>query len=357
MKLVLGLLVTLGVLVSSWSFSRYYHFSSKRSPSPNHDQNQMRLMYREWRRMYGKLNSSPNEDRYRFEVFSSNVEKIEEINNSQSSYTLEANKFADITQEEARARYFGLGSVEPPKKEETNLAATGLSFSAEEAKRVLNTPVTAGWKDWSELDGMYETIHQQGCGSCYALATVTALEHLYFQKHRLKVKLSPQELIDCSFDNGNGGCVGGWVHLSLDYAYLNGMNTESAYPYIADESGECERKDHSRVSNLLNGYIMLTSNVPEKIKRALELTVVPSAINAMEILYYKSGVFNKDECDSKLNHAVVIVGYGEENGVKYWKIRNTWGSNWGEKGYFRIFRNEKEGTGTCGIHSYNVLPF
>lgn len=70
------------------------------------------------------------------------------------------------------------------------------------------------------------------------------------------------------------------------------------------------------------------------------------AVDASDFQFYGGGVFTKNQCpNSKVNHAVVIVGYGTENGIPFWKVRNSWGANWGEKGYLRMER----GTGTCGL--------
>jgi len=75
------------------------------------------------------------------------------------------------------------------------------------------------------------------------------------------------------------------------------------------------------------------------------------AINADPFQYYIGGIIDEDEwsCDPEgLNHGVVLVGYGSEDGLDYWIIRNSWGDYWGEDGYVRVAR----GKGTCGVNTY-----
>ena len=71
-------------------------------------------------------------------------------------------------------------------------------------------------------------------------------------------------------------------------------------------------------------------------------------MNAETLSHYKSGIYDPSFCDPEdLDHAVLIVGYGIDNGTEYWTVKNSWGQDWGENGYFRILR----GVGECGINT------
>lgn len=71
-------------------------------------------------------------------------------------------------------------------------------------------------------------------------------------------------------------------------------------------------------------------------------------INAGPMQMYSGGISDPADCDpAALDHAVAIVGYGEENGKKFWIIRNSWAASWGEEGYYRIIR----GVGKCGLNN------
>jgi len=77
----------------------------------------------------------------------------------------------------------------------------------------------------------------------------------------------------------------------------------------------------------------------------------------MTFQFYKSGVMDAVDCFSSLDHGVLAVGYGEENGLKFWIVKNSWGEQWGEQGYIRLARGEAYGEeGICGIHLMSSRP-
>lgn len=69
--------------------------------------------------------------------------------------------------------------------------------------------------------------------------------------------------------------------------------------------------------------------------------------------HYKGGIFNERNCSDRINHGVLAVGYGAENNTLYWIIKNSWGINWGERGYLRLIRNANK---QCAIGSWNTYP-
>jgi KDEL-tailed cysteine endopeptidase len=305
--------------------------------------------YAKWKAQNRKLYGTPAEDNYRKDVFAKNFVYIEETNNKELSFKLGLNAFADKTPEEIQAAHFGLGDL---KNEESPAPTTHrtLQFGP-----IYNMPLN---KDWHELDSMNKVVHQGSCGSCYAFATITSLEHMYYLKTGRKVRLSEQELVDCSKGHGNTGCRGGWMHQSYDYVIQNeGIQLASTYPYVGTENRICRFDTQRNVKGLLSGYVKIEKHNNDHILMALQNTVVPSAVDAGELSFYSSGVFDKKTCSTSINHAIVIVGYGEtRSGVKYWNVRNSWGPDWGVKGHFKLLRYTGKQKGICGITQYNIYP-
>lgn len=243
--------------------------------------------------------------------------------------------------------------------------------------------------DWSTTDNPAGVVavtpvkDQERCGSCYSFAGLGALEGLMLRNHMSWLPgghdsnnpsiwkgLSEQEIIDCMDDNArwfgpfiNHGCNGGWpsnVFLystvreairNLDQHPYKSGTTKASYP------GSCqflEGKDDP--DNGLNGKIpgacyKTKKGDKEQLKRALyhngPIAIVIDS-SSPDLQLYKSGVVRPSGCsDNQLNHAVLLVGYGEENGEKYWKIKNSWGDWWGDNGYFKLARENN----LCGVTS------
>merc|ERR1712137_1052334 len=170
------------------------------------------------------------------------------------------------------------------------------------------------------------------------------------------VSLSEQNLVDCSTENL--GCNGGDMQLAYDYIKANhGIDTEASYPYEARDR-TCRFKA-ANVGATITGYEVLRSGDEAALVDALA-SVGPIAIaidaSHMSFQFYDSGVYVERNCgngDYDLDHAVLAVGYGSENGADYFLVKNPWGTSWGQKGYIKMARNRNN---QCGVATECVYP-
>ncbi|XP_035207500.1 cathepsin L-like [Stegodyphus dumicola] len=153
----------------------------------------------------------------------------------------------------------------------------------------------------------------------------------------------------------NSGCDGGAMDLAFEYIKRNhGIDTEVSYPYEA-KNGFC-RFSKKNIGATLSSWVDIPEKDEEKLMKAVA-TVGPVSVGINSAGYgfeeYKSGIYDVKNCSPKLiNHGVLIVGYGTENGKDYWIIKNSWGTSWGENGYVRIARNKN----LCGIAEMASYP-
>lgn len=137
---------------------------------------------------------------------------------------------------------------------------------------------------------------------------------------------------------------------AYDYIITNGgTTTDKDYPYQGKES-KCDRAKAKNKAAIISGYVAIPARNETTIQAAVAAQPVSVAIDASgyEFQLYSSGVFT-GYCGMDLNHGVTIVGYDVENGVKYWLVKNSWGSTWGEDGYIKIKRGSSDKSGICGI--------
>jgi len=151
--------------------------------------------------------------------------------------------------------------------------------------------------------------------------------------------------MDCSWTYGDKGCNGGLMDDAFRYVAAKGIETERDYPYKAKSSFTCHY-EASKVVFKIGGHRDVPSRSVEQLEAAVAEQPVSIAVQANEKSwqFYKGGVVTSD-CGQQLDHGVLVVGYagGSE---PYWKVKNSWGEDWGERGYIRIL---KSGEDLCGV--------
>jgi len=262
----------------------------------------------------------------------------------QHTYTLAMNEFADLSGEEFVK--IVLGSCVIPKRNSTG-SATFLKSP------FVQIPASV---DWRTKNMVTPVKNQKQCGSCWAFSTTGSLEGQHSKKLGKLVSLSEQNLVDCSGDYGNFGCNGGLMDNAFKYIKANGgIDTEASYPYEARD-GPC-RFNPATIGATVAGF----TDVPEGDEAALTQALasigpISVAIDASHFSFqlYHQGVYYEKHCSStRLDHGVLAVGYGTEEGSDYYLVKNSWGPTWGLAGYIKMARNKKN---NCGIATSSSFP-
>jgi C1A family cysteine protease len=208
--------------------------------------------------------------------------------------------------------------------------------------------------DWVSKGAVTPVKDQQQCGSCWAFSTTGSVESAYFLSTGKLISLSEQQLVDCSGSYGNEGCNGGEMSDAMSYIKDKGICLEKDYSYTASD-GKCKK---CKSQTKIDSFVSVPENNENALLQAVTLQPVSVAIEADTSIFqfYSSGVMDSESCGTQLDHGVLVVGYGTKDGKDYWKVKNSWGTSWGDNGYILIGRNSSAKEGICGIAMEPIYP-
>lgn len=228
----------------------------------------------------------------------------------------------DLTRDEFKSMYLTL-----KVKKTVQLSASALNDEGVEI-------------DWTTKGAVTPVKDQGQCGSCWSFSTTGAVEGALATAGKGLVSLSEQYLVDCS-KNGNNGCNGGLMDNAFEYIEKNGIPTEESYPYKAVD-GSCK---------MTSGPYHISTHTDilscDDLLAKVQKQPIAIAVDANNFQFYSKGVFSN--CGTDLDHGVLLVGYSAAG--KYWKVKNSWNTTWGEQGYIRLAAGN-----TCGLCNMASFP-
>lgn len=230
----------------------------------------------------------------------------------------------------------------------------GFKTFATEGRAVEDNAPTADEVNWVTSGAVTPVKNQGQCGSCWAFSSTGALEGAYFIKNGTLDSFSEQQLVDCDH-NGSMGCSGGSMEGAFQWYETNKADLEADYPYKAT-NGTC----NTSITGVTNdsSYVNVQANSASAMKASIQAGPTSIAIEAdkMAFQFYSGGILNNASgCGTQLDHGVLAVGYGTDNGQAYFLVKNSWGASWGDNGYIKMADNG-DGAGMCGMLMAGVRP-
>merc|ERR1712179_850623 len=286
---------------------------------------------------------SPTEEQFRYSNWQKDVSEVELHNALYGhEFTQEVNEMSDLSEDEYKQFYLR-GLVMPDE-------SVG-SLWIPEAKEAIPSSV-----DWREKDMVTGVKNQGQCGSCYAFSATGALEGAWKKKTGQLISLSEQQIVDCSSGFGNNGCNGGTYQSAWGYIdYKGGIEKESDYAYTAVK-GRCHFNKQLVVEKCKDFKNTAKGDEKALTQALAQVGPVSIAIDSSPSSFrrYKNGVHYSETCKPySLNHAILAVGFGSEEGKDYFLVKNSWGTRWGLGGYIKMARNRNN---NCGIASNPSFP-
>jgi KDEL-tailed cysteine endopeptidase len=283
---------------------------------------------------HNKFYNSKEEYSQRYRIYRDNVTKIRCHNAKNLPWTLAVNQYADLTW----AEFAELKNIRPlEKKQRTNVVSLG----------DVSVPDSI---DWTTQGVVTEVKDQGDCGSCWAFSATGAIESAWAIKKGELLSLSEQQLVDCAGgEYENEGCNGGEMESAFKYVIdKGGLVTEDDYPYSGVD-GSCFILGSPAAQ--ISSYVEVPTNNELELKKAVAQQPVAIGVEADEDVwqFYSKGIVTKG-CHDNLDHGVLLVGYGTDKGTNFWKIKNSWGTWWGEDGFIRVVRTDStSSSGMCGV--------
>mmetsp|Transcript_18498 Transcript_18498/g.16097 ORF Transcript_18498/g.16097 Transcript_18498/m.16097 type:complete len:341 (+) Transcript_18498:43-1065(+) len=313
----------------------YHHLSTQQ---PTYDMDEL---WSSWKLQYGKGYASSAEDSMRKEVFKANVEKINYHNmylQEELGFEMGINQFADLSEQEFKE------SMTCLRSDSKNPKGSDPDCPGFESCPTLDKTSETSW-DWSTKGAVTPIKNQGACGSCWAFGAIGSLEGRYFLDNNKLLSFSEQYIVDCDHD-GVHGCEGGYAQLAMNWTIANEAYTETDYPYKGMDEA-CNPPTSASKIKINSAVNCVTPKDAEQMKAAVVLQPTAIGVDATTWQFYVKGII-KRFCGKGQDHNVLLVGFDTSEG--YWKIKNSWGPNWGEKGYVRVaITDNNDGYGECAV--------
>jgi len=298
--------------------------------------------FEEFMKKYNKVYKDDNEFNTRFKYFKESLDRVSKKNEKLSGGVYGITRFSD----------FGVHELVHPKP-----TPTFEGITAELPPPNLNIPKS--W-DWTQ-HGAVTPVQSQGlCGSDWAFSAISNMEGVWFLGNHTLVELSAQQLLDCS--TSDFSCDGGWPYVGmsdmLQKPYVGRIDSAEDYPYTGENNENCQfdtAQTFVDYTSYINYCNVNTSTCSMNQIQQLLLMHGPLSIclNSTTMLDYNSGIDHPapGECDPGISHCITLVGYGVQGGQPFWKLKNSWGTEFGVDGYFYLYRDDSNnGMGPCGIN-------
>ncbi|XP_012391537.1 cathepsin F isoform X1 [Orcinus orca] len=314
------------------TFSSFLPLLNK-DPLPQDFSVKMVSIFKDFVTTYNRTYETTEEARWRMSVFANNMvraQKIQALDRGTARYGV--TKFSDLTEEEFRTIYLNpLLKEEPDKRMRL-------------AQSIPDLPPPE-W-DWRSKGAVTKVKDQGMCGSCWAFSVTGNVEGQWFLKRGSLLSLSEQELLDC--DKVDKACLGGLPSNAYSaIRTLGGLETEDDYSYHGHLQACSFSAEKAKV--YINDSVELSQNEQKLAAWLAKKGPISVAINAFGMQFYRHGISHplRPLCSPWLiDHAVLLVGYGNRSATPFWAIKNSWGTDWGEEGYYYLHR----GSGACGVN-------
>lgn len=303
----------------------------------HNDESHLEPMFQHFQKLHKKVYKDAKEHGSRKDHFRQNVRFVHSKNRAGLSFKLRINHLADRSDAERRRMRGRLSSKG---------YNGGKPFHMEKYKTAA-VPTSLDWR----IEGAVTPVKDQAiCGSCWSFGTTGAVEGQYFVKHGMRIRLSQQQLMDCSWGFGNNACDGGEDFRAYEYILKHGLSTEDSYGAYLGADGVC----HANLATAavhISGYVNVTTKSVPALKMALfNEGPISISIDASHksLSFYDHGVYFEPKCGNgpdQLDHSVLAVGYGTLNGKAYWLVKNSWSFYWGNDGYVLMAQKDNN----CGV--------
>jgi len=333
--------------------------------------------FKAFTRKHQKKYKDHDEYSHRFTVWKDNLDFVRKWNSEKvNGFQVGMNEFADLTDDEFAQSYLNKNLHDEYLRSETftndliqesaGVVSKDKAFTGGyDIRWHKNTQTQPKRQDWVHKGAVSNVNNQAKCFACYAFAACGAIEGAVKLRTGKLQKLSAQQIVDCSTPNSgfmNHGCKGGTMVKSYKYIIKNGLMKWEDYGYRTSLNSRPECKlvysrckyQKSKVHQKILGYVNIQKGNEKDLMNAVGMRPVSAAIDAHHRPFklYRSGVFTLASCTTHLTHGLLVVGYGQQDGRKYWKVKNSWGTTWGHHGYGKVVRDKN----MCAIGNWANYP-